>query len=734
MRSALREAVLNAMKLAQQVVAAGSLGLILPGLFLGPGGAAVAAAAAPAGPCRSADALLQAGDYAAARAAYSALPPTYGCAQSGMTASSALLAASDLITVGQAGAAVDDLARAANADPALIPFHVLSLMVEQRALALAKLLQADGLHQQASQILQFVQETHPVKPLDPAALTILAPPAESPWTWIRPLLLSWPGFTSLVAFALLGLLVLQRTRRRLHLQLFALDDSLTGVDPEAFRSRVRDELQRLVARDDEIAGERRPRIDIAGPYDDRVPIAALIDQGGPQAQFVKALLDVVYDLFPNLSVPRLVTGTLMPDVTIRMGMQTLDMVERDAATIEYKKLDVKQLGIPRNNAPAAASSAAADYACLALPAAAWVILSWYKRRTLCGTRDFESFSLFAIGRAWEDLNRLTEAEQCYAAAYEKDRKNLGAAVNLGRLRQGSGRPPGSHLGKDGNPWSAPLEEVAKATRWRRHRLQWHQSRYLLSLGLSDAAEKQSATGLAAETRERAHEERDRARRLAVDLALMIEKQLRRPRWISWFSWFRRTDRLREFLDNSRGPALALAASQLIPDAATLTAEAVAATGANPAKVDDRSVIRTLRDARKGLDIQPQILASVAAAQSPENDEVAYSLYQYQRRRAQVCEDAIAEIKRQPRLPSLANKEDREQAEGEKEEKLRALVAVRDDASSAENRYREQLANADDVVVQRRLVTFDQPNWMPASARFVDGDHSGGSARWAPEAQ
>jgi hypothetical protein len=691
------------MKLGAVVVA----GLIVLGIALGLGGTAVPAIAAPPNPCGAADGLLKAGNYVAALAAYSAVTPAGAtCAQQGTTAAGALLAANELISRGQPGPADDDIAKAADADPMVIPQGgVLYPAVAQHAITLAETLQADGSHQQAVQVLLFVIDNEPGVPLDPAATAILAPPGESFWTRIRPLFLSWPGFTSLVTFALLVLLVRERSRRRLHLQPFALDGAASSVDPEAFRGRVRDELRRLAAEAIRTGGKRRPRIDIAGPYDDRVPLAALIDQGGPQAQFIKALLDVLYELFPRLSVPRLVSGTLLPDATIRMSIQTLDMVERDATKIEYEKLDVRKLGVPQ-----AAASAAADprYDLLALPAAAWVIFRWYKRWTLGGTRDFESFSLFALGRAWEDLGRLGEAEQCYLAALGKDKANLGAKVNLARLRQRNGPADRSAASAD-DSWVRLLEEIAKATRRRRRRLQWHQSRYLLSLGLADFGGPRVTPQRLAEVK--------KARRLAVNLALRIEKQRRRPRWISWVRWVGqarwvgRGDSSREFFDNLRGPALALAASQLIPDPATSTVEAVAdavaasvAAGAAAERDKDGTIIRTLKEARRGRGVQPDVLATVAEAQSPRDDEVAYNLYRYQHWRRQACRWAITEINRKlSQSLQSGSPAEREKLSVRK----RDLEAASQDASAKMGRYREQLSATEDSVLRRRFSVFQE---------------------------
>jgi hypothetical protein len=141
---------------------------------------------------------------------------------------------------------------------------------------------------------------------------------------------------------------------------------------------------------------------------------------------------------------------------------------------------------------------AAQFAQLAMPAAAWIILTRYPY-PLGGTRSWESFAEFAAGWAWEQDGRLDEAEERFEAALRTDPQNLAAKFNLGSLLvQTTTDPARRQRGLD------LLREVRDQTEGSTGDLLWYRPRYVLPLAAlnSDvpptAAEQAEA---AAQTRE-----------------------------------------------------------------------------------------------------------------------------------------------------------------------------------------------------------------------------------------
>ena len=674
--------------------------LVLAGVL---GSAAPAVAAA--NPCGHANALLKAGDYASAYAAYTLeVPADAGCARPGMAAAGALQAAAKLVSVGLVTDADAEIVRAVNADPVLtLPTSLMTTAGAAQAVTLAETLDNDGFHQQALQILLFLTETHSPAAQDPAAQRILSPPGEPWWeSWLHDIVsfvFSVDGFVFVIIAVIVVATYLPLTRRRLHLQPFTLESADLGADAEHFRHQVRDQLQRLALEHARTDTGGKLRIDIAGPYDDPQDIGSVVDPAPWMLKFIGAVIGYLISRKPELCRPRLVIGALRADISVRMAIAAVDKTEQCSAKIEHGGL-----GFPPVS-PSAANPVAARYGQLALPAAAWVILNRYGKATLGGTRNLDSFVKFAVGCAWQEQEAWDEAEQFYAEARAADPRNTAAAVNLARLWQQREILGDAPVGADSRAIDL-LHWVTEATAADRTDLQWYRSRYLLALSLVDGEPDGQGAGEA--------ELREQARSYAVDLAIEVMEQLQDPD----------AEVPREFLENSQGPALALAVSQMIPS--TEFKDEVVTIGFVPHDITENDVLGELRKARDGGSVAPEILVPYIEA-CPPDAEVDYNLYRYQLQRRHACEEAIAALKEElggfdeavPDEAVSAGEFRRPDANGgggdealyrdQPDERVlqlwELLEEARDaagDASAAADRYAERLSRSPDPVLQARV--------------------------------
>jgi hypothetical protein len=605
------------MRLAAKAATTSLCGLLLLA-FTGGGLSGVAVAAVVAtNPCSRPDSLLRAGDFKAAYAAYRAVNPAGAtCARPGMAAAGALQAASQLISVGLVTEADAEIVRAVNADPTLtLPVSLLSRTDTGRAIALAEALNADGFHRQAAQIMLFVTEAHPRIQLDPTAQDILNPPSESTSASV------WQDLVAIGGIALVVIVLLimvasfyPLTRRRLHLQPFTLEGAETGADAEHLRDRIREELKRLAVKYAKTDKGRRPRIDIAGPYDEPQDIGAVVDKAPSLVQFIYALTGLAFKSFPRLCRPRLATGALCSGIEVKMGIQTVYKAELRRTTIKHDGL-----GFPAVSA-SAGNPMTARYAQLALPAAAWVIFEMYDHVTLGGTRNQDSFNKFAVGYAWEQENP-AEAERYYLQARDADPRNTAAKVNLGRLRQRHDFLSGA-AAPDDSGWRDILSEVVDETKPEEGDFQWFQASYLLSLGLADRDRQGEDT--------QSVEERRQAKEVAIDLAVKVMTQLREPGSAT----------MKDFLESCQGPALALAVSQMIPT--TDNVDEIITTGYVPDNVTQDDVLHELIKARDSGAGAPELIVPFIEACEPDGEK-DYNLVRYEKNRQQACAEVIAVI-------------------------------------------------------------------------------------------
>jgi len=440
--------------------------------------------------------------------------------------------------------------------------------------------------------------------------------------------LSDPVHDVTIVFALLVVMSLvSLTRRRLCVQQFdGGDDAEAGPMPASvLRALIRVEIQylALLAR----RPDGRPiRIDQAGPYEDTCDLGSLTDQ---LPTGWKQLAAIVSQLMSRLgSNARLVSGTLLPQTRIVLGIETIHGKLKRTDTIRHQ--DLKFPDPDRDSLGQ-----------LALPAAAWIILNGYPGTTLGGTQDWRSYTDFAAGYAWQQRNQpgdLEQARRLYRNAC-RDPWNTAAAVNLAALEQFEEQ---SDPAAPANPLSRPstrrLSAVveANATRSagqpdpaRYQDLQWYRAHYLLSSGLRDYAERQPDPA--------DHEQRgpdfqaatEAARKYAVTMARALEDM---------------RDRLpADFVRFGRAAALTLVARQAFPAVTSGNADELAVANTGSTNVTDADIRADLdrlsrNDVRVGT---AERLVQYVQANCRIDDQASYNLAQYHEARARILDIAVS---------------------------------------------------------------------------------------------
>jgi len=588
--------------------------------------AAVAATPAAGSGCDAGLAALQAGNLRKAQAIYDAVrPQKSACVQRGLTAVSALSQARQLIAVGLDPAADAKIEQALQAEPGMaIPGDVLPETVGPPGVALAETLEHDGFHAQAVQVLLQVIENDPGIRLDAYDHEILGQ-AGHPWYWwlwyylTRPLTLT---AGPILAFIVLSLYA--RLRRRLHIQPFGASDEADAgpASAEVLRSLIRVELHRLAEESARLPNGKRLRLDHAGPYEDQFELGTVADEMPLPWKLLSGVLKNVVG-----SRCRLVTGTLLPETTVVLGIETVHGKVQRMGLIKHD-----DLGFPRN--------ALDRLSQLALPAAAWIILTRYRGVRLGGTRQWGSFVDFAAGHAWQELGDLDQAREHYVKACN-DPRNTAAAVNLAALEQlyerssrsrsdsPSRSPSRSREGVSARTWHRRLSWLLDVTARGPRDLQWYRARYLMSEGLRDIVEADEPVPPdQPDSRETLIQT---ARQHAVDLAIELEENLRRPSAVP-----------RTFLVKSQAAVLTLVARQVIPRTDQL--KEMLTFGPSGPGLGGRSVLDELKSLRKtgpGKGI-PEWLVEYVHTFCTLDDQAQYNLWHYHRNRGKVC---IASIDR-----------------------------------------------------------------------------------------
>jgi tetratricopeptide (TPR) repeat protein len=576
-------------------------------LFLGAGVPALGSTL----PCEKAVTGLDSGNLKEAGQLFVKVRPAdLACVRQGLVATSAFLVARQLFAVGLDQAADAEVVRALQADPGItVPGDVLPATLGRPGIALAETLDAEGFHVQAVQILQRVIEHDPSIPLGAAARDTLGLNGVSFWTNFRDFVLSTKMVYILLAALVIGVTAYPRIRKRLHLQRFSLDDPIAGVDPADLRQQVADELRRLVDESARTADGQRFRLDLAGPYEDQWDTGSVVGQLPGPLQLLCSATGTVLKHLP--SRPRLVTGALAAGVSVHLSIQTIDKVPERQMVIDRVALGLPDLG---------QAAVSAQYAQLAMPAAAWILLTRFEHITLGGTREWQSFAYFATGYAWQKQGRLDEARDWYRRACDEDRRNSAAAVNLSALQQRDQLAGLAVPAKEDQPWEERLRTVVAATEDTPDDLQRLRSFNLLSLGLQDAASLENLPPEEQESR------RALARQCAEELAIRIEEAARRPGELP-----------EAFIRNSRGAALSLVASLIIPTTDELTE--VSSEGVVTENTSGDYVLRLLRNQETGT---PEKLIAFVKGNCRIDDQVRYNLYRYYFNRAEVsARNAVA---------------------------------------------------------------------------------------------
>ena len=687
---------------AGKPLAATLLALVL----LGFGPLAPKSAAATVNPCGTAQQALEKGRFQQADSLYAQLSSaghpaaTRACSRQGLIAVGALSAAQQLFAAGAPQQADEEIVRALNAVTLLtLPASVLPA-TGPNGIELAEALDADGFHQQAQQTLEQVVEADPQITLDRTARGILGQLAPGFLTQVGQFFQGMLNFVTspipasalLALLLIVGLNVYYRMRHRLHLQPFAFGTAaVPGADPDTLRERIWDELKRLSTEEARTADHDALRLDLAGPYEENLPLGSVGAAFGPFGDIICGLVKPFLRRVHGNS--RLVTGVLRPKVSLRLDITTVDGVsEPGGSTV----ISHAELNLPEPDP--AEDPIGGRFNQLALPAAAWIIVTRFKGCTLGGTKDWWSFAQFGTGCAWLNTKKLPEAEKYFGDAYATDHGNLAAALNLGALLVQTSVGDAAEDRARRERGYRLLQDVADATEGQTDDLQWYRARYLLPLAILDFG------GPTGDGTQASDQDRKRAARYATELAAQLLEKERDP-----------GDLPEKFAENGLGAALVLAAREHIPTTSELAEVSTDATDVDLA-ADPESLITLLRSpARKGT---PEKLAAYAQDRCKQTPQLNYNLYRYQQNRVRICEQA-----------ETAVEELRDRATGEERERLDAqlddLNAVRLANQAAMREFRRDVQNSGDPVLQA-AVQGDED--FPAEADFLrvgnraDGDY------------
>ena len=500
-----------------------------------------------------------------------------------------------------------DIQRALQAEPTLsIPADIMPATTGPQGQALAETLERDGYDAQAKQILLQVIEKDPGIQLDPQDQAILRQVGSSVESEIWHVIIN-PVF---LAGFLIGLLVMlslySRLRRRLHFQPFdAGNDNDAGPGPAAtLRELIRAEVHRLAA-EARLADGRKLRLDQAGPYEADCDLGKVSD-GMPDVW--KPIVSVTGMIMKTIgSKARLVTGMLLPGGSVAMGMETVNGVVKHKSVIQNE-----ELGFPPPDRDILAQ--------LALPAAAWIILSYDPCARLGGTSQWESYVAFAAGYAWQEKGDMLRAKECYKRACNNP-DNLAAAVNLAALEQREERQAQQVSPVDRQSYKR-LSELVRNPYIPASDVQWYRSRYLLSTGLRDAWDRPDG-GIAVVPepgqRDAVYGE---ALRHAAELALELERKAAAPGSLP-----------EPFVAYGRAAALTLVARQAVQTTSDL--HKVVTDAAQVPEYDEVSVRNALGNVLAG---KPDVgtaerLMTFVRWHLPVDDQAQYNMYRFHRTRA-----------------------------------------------------------------------------------------------------
>lgn len=428
-----------------------------------------------------------------------------------------------------------------------------------------------------------------------------------------------PGGLTLISLLVVAALSIgSRCVPRLHFQLFEGGAEGDGSGrPAMFRAMIRAELHRLAEESARLPGDRALRLDHAGPYEDHYALGAMGDGLSPLYKLLSAVTGQLIDALPSRA--RLVSAFLVPSATAILGIETVQGQVERMATIKWD-----DLGFP----PIADNGKADnpdDLAQLAMPAAAWILLTWYEHAHLGGTHDWASYVDFVAGCAWEARGNLTRAEERYRAACA-DPANRAAAINLARIERLDEQDSGAAQDDPANRVSYQrLSRIVGDSALSPDDPQWYRGRYLLSSVLRDGVDDQPAAteATAGQVKE--------AKEYAIQVAnAIVARQGTRPLGPIPGGFFQ----------NGQAAALTLVARQVIPVATDLTEVSVQEEPGHGYRDGDIPAVLTQLAAGQLPDRAPELLEQYVLRNLQLDDQSFYNLARFHHRRAQIYADAI----------------------------------------------------------------------------------------------
>jgi hypothetical protein len=611
------------------------------------------------GPCQAGEQALEAGDYSRASQSYTSATShqsTLACGRAGLTATRALSTAGQLLARGMTALAGTEIVTALHAVPLLtLPADLIPPGTAVQAEKLAESLDADGFHTQAVSVLQEVISNDPAfsNSLDPTARGILGltpqPFYLHVWHTVWTLIDSPEGIIGcLVVLVALINGIWRQLRRRLYVQDFTAADGADpgGTQAVTLHALTREELGRLARERAQSPGGRRLRLHIAGPYDDQDknkldPLASTLTSGMQQLYQIVTLATGWLGSRSSIANAKLLSATTVDLTLVQVGGKPQGQTVIDHAKLGFPAAAdfagfpaAPRVGRLPNQRPAAHQSKVQQ---LALAAAAWIILTRYRRRKISfgGTRNWASFVAFAAGCDWEAAGSSPKHQQNARAQYNVacgDTANTAAVINLAAMDLARDLKSKPLVPIETLSWYQALNAIVDTPERRRflgllrvpRDVQWYQARFLLAMALRDFLDTVPQSPGVQDRFERM------AREYSADVAVELDKRATSPGWLS-----------KEFIDFGRTAAIALLARQVIVRTDDPSKVVTKIWSRTLTKRTIGGALRRIRDGQVSSEASAQLAEFAVNGGLHVDDQSQYQLARLSRSNYHICVDGIA---------------------------------------------------------------------------------------------